>query len=156
MKAAACLRIAWFARTRRNLAGGHGTSLCRVICPQTGELRIVIEALGGNPDTPLKRVALGGRHAGVAAVPFRAFLMMGAAQREKLPRLMPLFRVKPDLLRSHEELRAALRIAGSEIRRLNFGRADTPVLRLLRRVLRESRAVASPGGAGQKGRSTQA
>src|ERR1035438_9997705 len=51
--------------------------------------------------------------------------------------------VKSDLLRSHDELRAALRVAGKEIRKLNFGRADTPVLKLLRRVLRESRAVAA-------------
>lgn len=50
---------------------------------------------------------------------------------------------KSDLLRSHEELRAALRLAGAEIRNLNFGRSDTPVLKLLRRVLRESPAVAS-------------
>ena len=50
---------------------------------------------------------------------------------------------KSDLLRSHDELRAALRVAGKEIRKLNFGRADTPVLKLLRRVLRESRVVAA-------------
>ena len=49
---------------------------------------------------------------------------------------------KSDLLRSHEELRAALRLAGAEIRKLNFGKKDTPLLNLLRRVLRESRAVA--------------
>jgi hypothetical protein len=47
-----------------------------------------------------------------------------------------------DLLRSHDELRAALRIAGMEIRKLGFGRKNTPLLALLRRVLRESRAVA--------------
>jgi hypothetical protein len=34
-------------------------------------------------------------------------------------------------------------VAGKEIRKLNFGRADTPVLKLLRRVLREARAVAA-------------
>jgi len=49
---------------------------------------------------------------------------------------------KSDLLRSHDELRAALVVAGKEIRKLNFGRSDTPVLKLLRRVLREARAVA--------------
>jgi hypothetical protein len=50
---------------------------------------------------------------------------------------------KSDLLRSHDELRAALIVAGKEIRKLNFGRSDTPVLKLLRRVLREARAVAA-------------
>ena len=40
------------------------------------------------------------------------------------------------------ELRAAIRVAGKEIRKLNFGRSDMPVLKVLRRVLRESRAVA--------------
>jgi hypothetical protein len=50
--------------------------------------------------------------------------------------------VKSDLLRSHEDLRGALRVAGKEIYKLNFGRRDTPVLKLLRRVLREARAVA--------------
>jgi hypothetical protein len=40
------------------------------------------------------------------------------------------------------ELRAALRIAGKEIRELNFGRKDSEVLKLLRRVLRASREVA--------------
>jgi len=49
---------------------------------------------------------------------------------------------KSDLLRSHDELRAALMVAGKEIRKLNFGRSDTPVLKLLRRVLRESRIAA--------------
>jgi len=47
---------------------------------------------------------------------------------------------KSDLQRSRDHLRAAL--AGKEIRKLDFGRADTPVLKLLRRVLREARAVA--------------
>jgi hypothetical protein len=49
---------------------------------------------------------------------------------------------KSNLLRSHDELRAALLVAGKEIRKLNFGRSDTPVLKVLRRVLREARAVA--------------
>jgi hypothetical protein len=48
-----------------------------------------------------------------------------------------------DLLRSHDELRAALLLAGKEIRKLNFGRKDSDVLKMLRRVLREARAVAS-------------
>lgn len=47
-----------------------------------------------------------------------------------------------DLLRSHDELRAALRIAGKRIRLLNFGRREDPTLTLLRRVLKEARAVA--------------
>lgn len=50
---------------------------------------------------------------------------------------------KSDLVRSHDELRAALRVVGKEIRKLNFGRKDTPLLKLLRRVLREGRAVAA-------------
>jgi hypothetical protein len=37
-------------------------------------------------------------------------------------------------------------LAGKEIRKLNFGRADSPVLGVLRRVLRESRAVARKEG----------
>ena len=51
-----------------------------------------------------------------------------------------------DLQRSHAELRAAVILAGKEIRKLNFGRADSPVLAILRRVLRESRAVARKEG----------
>jgi hypothetical protein len=41
-----------------------------------------------------------------------------------------------DLERSHAELRAAVLLAGNEIRKLNFGRADSPVLAVLRRVPR--------------------
>jgi hypothetical protein len=52
-----------------------------------------------------------------------------------------------DLQRSHAELRAAVILAGKEIRKLHFGRADSPVLVVLRRVLRESRAVARKEGA---------
>jgi hypothetical protein len=51
-----------------------------------------------------------------------------------------------DLQRSHAELRASVILAGKEIRKLNFGRADSPVLGVLRRVLRESRAVAQEEG----------
>jgi len=47
-----------------------------------------------------------------------------------------------DLLRSHHELRAALVVAGRQIRKLNFGRKDDPVLPLLRQILREARVVA--------------
>jgi hypothetical protein len=37
-------------------------------------------------------------------------------------------------------------LAGKEIRKLNFGRSNSPVLAILRRVLRESRAVARKEG----------
>jgi hypothetical protein len=47
-----------------------------------------------------------------------------------------------DLIRSHAELRAAVILAGKEIRKLNFGNKGNPVLAILRRTLRESRAVA--------------
>jgi hypothetical protein len=47
-----------------------------------------------------------------------------------------------DLERSHAELRAAIIIAGREIRRLNFGRKDNPVLIKLRTVLKDSRVMA--------------
>jgi hypothetical protein len=48
-----------------------------------------------------------------------------------------------DLLHSHKELRVALCIAGIEIAKLNFGRRDSPVLKLLRRTLRDARIVAA-------------
>jgi hypothetical protein len=48
-----------------------------------------------------------------------------------------------DLERCNSELRAALILAGKEIRKLNFGRSDTPLLRELREVLRDSRIVAA-------------
>jgi hypothetical protein len=48
-----------------------------------------------------------------------------------------------DLERSHTELRAALILAGQEIRRLNFGRRDNPVLNKLREVMRDARKVAA-------------
>ena len=51
-----------------------------------------------------------------------------------------------DLQRSHAELRAAVILAGKEIRKLNFGKADSPVLAMLRRVLREARAAAQKEG----------
>jgi hypothetical protein len=44
------------------------------------------------------------------------------------------------LARSHADLRALL--AGKEIRRLNFGRRDSPVLRKIHEILWEVRAVA--------------
>ena len=51
-----------------------------------------------------------------------------------------------DLERSHAELRAAVILAGKEIRKLNFGKRDNPVLQTLRRVLRYAVAneVAEP------------
>lgn len=51
-----------------------------------------------------------------------------------------------DLERSHAELRAALILAGKRIVKLNFGKRDDPTLALLRRVLREARAVARREG----------
>ncbi len=50
---------------------------------------------------------------------------------------------RSDLLQSHDELRGALLVARKEIRKLNFGRSDTPVLKLPRRVLREARVFAA-------------
>jgi hypothetical protein len=47
-----------------------------------------------------------------------------------------------ELLRSHSELRAALVVAGKEIRRLSFEKKDNKVLPILRRTLRESRLLA--------------
>jgi hypothetical protein len=54
-----------------------------------------------------------------------------------------------DLLRSHDELRAAVRIAGMEITRLQMGRKDSPVLRKLRVVLREARTVRKATASGR-------
>ena len=47
-----------------------------------------------------------------------------------------------ELLTSNAELRAALILAGREIRKLNFGKKETPVLKILRRTLRVSRELA--------------
>jgi|SRR5450755_1501832 hypothetical protein len=47
-----------------------------------------------------------------------------------------------DLLLSHSKLRAALIVAGKQIRKLNFGRKNDPALVVLRRTLRDSRALA--------------
>lgn len=52
-----------------------------------------------------------------------------------------------EILRSHDELRGALIMAGRHIRKLGFGRKDDPVLRKLREVLpaaRETRKHAGP------------
>jgi hypothetical protein len=50
---------------------------------------------------------------------------------------------KSDLQRSHDDLRAVLRLAGAEIRKHSIGRRDSPLLQLMRRVLREARIVAT-------------
>jgi hypothetical protein len=49
---------------------------------------------------------------------------------------------KAELLRSHDELRAVLRLAGTEIRKLNFGRKDSPMLKLMRQNCWKARLVA--------------
>jgi hypothetical protein len=46
------------------------------------------------------------------------------------------------LRRSHAELRAALILAGREIRKLNFERRNSPVLAKLREILRDARRIA--------------
>jgi len=46
------------------------------------------------------------------------------------------------LLRSHHELRAAVRLAGQKIVKLNFERRNDPVLDFLRNTLREARIAA--------------
>jgi hypothetical protein len=51
-----------------------------------------------------------------------------------------------ELERSNAELRAAVILAGKEIRKLNLGGAESPVLAVLCRVLREARAVACKEG----------
>lgn len=47
-----------------------------------------------------------------------------------------------DLQRSHTELRAILRLAGRELTKLGFGKRDTPLLRKMREILQDARAVA--------------
>lgn len=49
-----------------------------------------------------------------------------------------------DLERSNAELPAAVMLAGKRIVKLSFGPRDDPVLRILRRVLREARLSARP------------
>lgn len=53
-----------------------------------------------------------------------------------------VFVIMTDLERSHAELRAAVILARKRIVKLNFGRKEDPVLTVLRRVLRDARAVA--------------
>jgi hypothetical protein len=45
------------------------------------------------------------------------------------------------LERSNDELRAVLILAGKEMRKHAQGKKDTPLLRLMRRTLREPRAI---------------
>jgi hypothetical protein len=82
----------------------------------------------------------------------------GICEARILPRIDPTFIRPPrfyaerghsthigrlaELERSHAELWAALILAGREIRRLNFGRAESVVLKKLRAVLRKARQVA--------------
>lgn len=47
-----------------------------------------------------------------------------------------------ELERSHTELRAAVILAGRELRKLNLGQRDSPVLKTLREVLRGARVAA--------------
>jgi len=42
----------------------------------------------------------------------------------------------------NDDLRAVLRLAGIELRKRSIGRPDSPLLQLMRRVLREARAAA--------------
>jgi hypothetical protein len=56
----------------------------------------------------------------------------------------------PELERSNHELRAALILAGREMRKHGYGKKDTPVLRLMRRTLREARQCVAKG-AGRQG-----
>jgi hypothetical protein len=51
-----------------------------------------------------------------------------------------------ELQRAYAEFRAAVILAGKETRKPDFGRADSPVLGVLRRILRDSRVVARKEG----------
>ena len=51
--------------------------------------------------------------------------------------------VKTELFRSHDALMGALRLAIKEIEKLNFGRKDSRVLRLLRREHAAAEVVAA-------------
>jgi hypothetical protein len=53
------------------------------------------------------------------------------------------------LLRQMAELRAALILAGKEIVKLNFGKRDTELLKMMRARLREARAAAEQFAAGK-------
>lgn len=46
-----------------------------------------------------------------------------------------------ELERSHDDLRAALRIAGKRLRELNRNGKNNPMLKILRRVLMEARSA---------------
>jgi hypothetical protein len=64
----------------------------------------------------------------------------GARNSSPSPHFIPTAEIK-DLLRSHDELRAALIIAGKRIRKLQFGRKGDSVLVKLREVLRDARTI---------------
>ncbi|MDQ2840626.1 MAG: hypothetical protein M3Y72_06225 [Acidobacteriota bacterium] len=49
---------------------------------------------------------------------------------------------KSELAQSHDELRAIVRMAGVELTKRSIGRRDSPLLQLMRRTLREARAIA--------------
>lgn len=79
-----------------------------------------------------------------------------AARLENTPSLASLL-TRAELLRSHEELRAALAIAEQEIRRLQPRPTDRRVLRRLQRVLKESESAAAVARSAQQlGRSQSA
>lgn len=64
-------------------------------------------------------------------------------------RSFPLFGTQfpmDGFLLSHRELRAVLRLARKEIVKLNFGKRDTPLLRLIDRVQDEAKAAARMAG----------
>jgi hypothetical protein len=58
------------------------------------------------------------------------------------PSFVPTLHNMTHLERSNAELRAALILAGLEIRKLNFGKRDTPLLHKMREVLRAARVEA--------------
>jgi hypothetical protein len=49
---------------------------------------------------------------------------------------------KSDLLKSHDELRAVLRLAETELKKRGIGGKDSPLLQLMLRTLHEARIVA--------------
>jgi hypothetical protein len=56
-------------------------------------------------------------------------------RRSDLPRMT-------DLESSHSQLQAALALADKEICKLNFGKRETPLLAIIRRVQRDAREAA--------------
>jgi hypothetical protein len=49
---------------------------------------------------------------------------------------------KSDLLKSHDVLRAFMRLAETELKKRGIGRKDSPLLQLMSRTLHEARIVA--------------